>query len=119
MKLKINRKIGLTIFIVLTMFFVIQNPMFVPLNIYVQSSQLTVNNPNINNGLSIQGSFLVNYDVKNIQALNGNQTVDAFQVDTTIFNFMSLVFLLLPIVIYMYFEDIPISINVVKKERVK
>ena len=106
MRLKINRKIWLMVFIIITVFLVIENPMFQSLNLIIQSSQLTASNPNINSGLSLQGSFLVNTQIKEVQATNttSNQLVNAFQVNVTAFNFMSLMLLILPIVLYIYFE---------------
>ena len=104
MRLKINRKIWLMVFIVVTVFLTIENPMFQPLNLVIQSSQLTVSN--VNSGLSLQGSCLINVNVKNVQATNttSNELINAYQVNTTVFNFMSLMLLISPIVLYIYFE---------------
>ena len=106
MKLKINRKIWLMVFVIITVFLVIENPMFQSLNLIIQSSQLTASNPNINSGLSLQGSFLVNTQIKEVQATNttSNQLVNAFQVNITVFNFMSFILLISPIFLYLYFE---------------
>ena len=106
MRLKINRKIWLMVFIIITVFLVIENPMFQSLNLIIQSSQLTASNPNINSGLSLQGSFLVNTQIKEVQATNttSNQLVNAFQVNITVFNFMSFILLISPIFLYLYFE---------------
>jgi hypothetical protein len=83
---------------------VIQNPMFQPLNIVFSSTQLTATNPNIGSGLVFQGSCLVNTVINNVQASTSGQTVNAYQVTVTVFNFMSLMLLFLPIIIYMYYE---------------
>lgn len=101
-----NRKLILIIFIFITLFMIIENPMFQSLNLIIQSSQLVISNPNINNNLSFQGSYLVNTQIKEVQATNttSNQLVNAFQVNVTIFNFMSLLLLISPIVLYLYFE---------------
>lgn len=106
MKFKINRKFILMVFVWIILFTLIENPMFQPLNLVIQSSQLTASNPNINTGLSIQGSFLVNTQIKEVQATNttSNQLVNAFQVNNTIFNFMSFLLLISPIILYLYFE---------------
>jgi hypothetical protein len=108
MKFRVQRKLTLTVFIWITLLMIIENPMFQPLNLVVQSSQLTATNPNINSGLSFQGSCLVNTVIKNVQATNttDNQLVNAYQVSVTIFNFMSLMLLILPFVIFIYSERI-------------
>jgi hypothetical protein len=106
MKLKINRNLALTFFVFVLILMIIENPMFQPLNLVVSSTQLTVTNPNLSNGLSIQGSCLVNTIVNSVQATNStsNQLVNAYQVSVTVFNFMSLMLLISPIALYMYFE---------------
>jgi hypothetical protein len=119
MKFKLNRKLYLTIFVFITVLVIIENPMFQPLNLVVQSSQLTVSNPNINSGLSFQGSCLFNTQINNVQATNttSNQLVNAFQINITIFNFMSLILLISPIALYMYF--ISNNITIKSKKRIK
>ena len=116
MRLKINRKILLMVFIVVTVFLTVENPMFQSLNLVIQSSQLTVSN--VNSGLSLQGSCLINVNVKNVQATNttSNELINAYQFNTTVFNFMSLMLLISPIVLYIYFE---FNSNNVKKFTVK
>jgi hypothetical protein len=106
MKLKINRNLALTFFVFVLILMIIENPMFQPLNLVVSSTQLTVTNPNLSNGLSIQGSCLVNTIVNSVQATNStsNQLVNAYQVSVTVFNFMSLMLFISPIALYMYFE---------------
>jgi hypothetical protein len=127
MKLKINRKIILAIFGFILIVSIIVNPLIQPLNLVVQSSQIVASNPNIN-GLSFQGSCLVNYDVKEIQATNttSNLLVNAFQVNTTVFNFSTLILLFTPLVLYMFFEfnktksiNNTKSIKVTKKRSIK
>jgi len=105
-KIGISRKLALTVFIFILVIMVVENPFFTPLNLFTQSSQLTATNPNVSNGLSLQGSCLVNEDVKNVEATNSTsgQLVNAYQVNITIFNFMSLMLLFLPWVIYVYTE---------------
>ena len=99
---------------------IIENPMFQSLNLIIQSSQLVISNPNINNNLSFQGSYLVNTQIKEVQATNttSNQLVNAFQVNVTVFNFMSLMLLILPIVLYVYSEFNNIN-KITHKKRVK
>jgi len=105
-KFKINRKLVLTVFVWILTLMVIQNPMFQPLNIVFSSTQLTATNPNIGSGLVFQGSCLVNTVINNVQAVNSTSglPVNAYQVTVTVFNFMSLMLLFLPIIIYMYYE---------------
>jgi hypothetical protein len=119
LRFKISRKLVLTVFIWITLLMVVENPMFQPLNLVVNSTQLTATNPNINNGLSVQGSCLVNTVVNNVQATNSTsgELVNAFQVSVTAFNFMSLMLLFLPIVIYMYYEYNKASIKKLPKRK--
>jgi hypothetical protein len=120
MKNKINRKIWLTIFVFLTVLFILNNPMFQSLNLVVKTSQLTISNSNIS-GLSLQGSCLVYQTINSIQATNttSGKLVNAFQVNTTIFNFMSMLLMFTPITLYLYFEYDKDSKkeSVVKKKR--
>jgi hypothetical protein len=106
MKLKklLNRKLALTFFVWLLVLMVVENPMFTGLNLVISSSTLTTTQ--YNSGLAFQGSCLVNTVVNNVQAVNSTsgQTVNAYQVTVTVFNFMSLMLLFLPIIIYMYYE---------------
>jgi len=103
-KFKINRKLVLTVFIWILTLMVIQNPMFQPLNLVFSSNQITTTQ--YNSGLSFQGSCLVNTVMNNVQATNttSGELVNAYQVTVTVFNFMSLMLLFLPIIIYMYYE---------------
>lgn len=119
MKLKFNRKIALTCFIVLMVISIVQNPFFSQLNIYVKSSELAIN-PTVSDGLGFQGSCLIDISIKSIQATNtsDNTIVSAYQVNTSLLNFMSLFIVFLPIVIYLYFEYIPVTIQVIKKKKV-
>jgi hypothetical protein len=119
--IKFNRKFYLMIFIFILILVVVENPMFQPLNLVVQSSQLTASNPNINNGLSLQGSCLINENIKNVQAYNSTgNIVNAYQVNTTVFNFMSLMLIISPIALYIYFEYNKKSIEKpIIKKRVK
>jgi len=103
-KFKINRKLVLTVFVWIFLLMIIENPMFQPLNLVFSSSQITTTQ--YSNSLVFQGSCLVNTVVNNVQAVNSTsgQTVNAYQVTVTVFNFMSLMLLFLPIIIYMYYE---------------
>jgi hypothetical protein len=98
------------------MLMIIENPMFRPLNLIVSSSSLYVSNPNVNTGLGFQGSCLVNTVINNVQATNttSGELVNAFQVNITVFNFMSLMLLFLPFVIFIYSERNKIHITKTK-----
>jgi hypothetical protein len=100
----LNRKSALIVFVWILTLMVIQNPMFQPLNLVFSSSQITTTQ--YSNSLVFQGSCLVNTVVNNIQATNttSGELVNAYQVTITVFNFMSLMLLFLPIIIYMYYE---------------
>jgi hypothetical protein len=114
--IKLNRRFYLTIFIFILMLMIIENPMFRPLNLIVSSSSLYVSNPNVNTGLGFQGSCLVNTVINNVQATNttSGELVNAFQVNITVFNFMSLMLLFLPFVIFIYSERNKIHITKTK-----
>jgi hypothetical protein len=122
MKFKISRKLALTVFIWLLVLAVVENPMFQSLNLMFSSTQLTVSNPNINSGLAFQGSCLVSTVVRNVQATNSTsgQLVNAYQVTVIVFNFMSLMLLISPIALYLYFEfNKGIKKESVPKKRIK
>jgi len=116
-KFKINRKLVLTVFVWILTLMVIQNPMFQPLNIVFSSSQITTTQ--YNSGLVFQGSCLVNTVVNNVQATNttSGELVNAYQVTITVFNFMSLMLLFLPIIIYIYYEYNKVLTPINKRKR--
>jgi hypothetical protein len=116
-KFKINRKLVLTVFVWILTLMVIQNPMFQPLNIVFSSSQITTTQ--YNSGLVFQGSCLVNTVVNNVQATNttSGELVNAYQVTITVFNFMSLMLLFLPITIYIYYEYNKVLTPINKRKR--
>jgi len=103
LELKIDRKIGLVLFVFLTVFLVLQNPFLTQINIYGVTSQDTVSMPT-NNGLSIQNSVIV---LQNSNEFAYNSTLNAYHVTVSYFNFGSLFLLFSPIVVYLYFEFKP------------
>lgn len=110
----LNRKLALTVYVWFCVLMVVENPMFQSLNLMFSSSQLTTTQ--YNNGLTFQGSCLVNTVVQNVQATNSTsgELVNAYQVNITVFNFMSLMLLLLPFIIFIYSEILNNKISITK-----
>jgi hypothetical protein len=117
MKKILNRKSALMVFVWILTLMVIQNPMFQPLNIVFSSSQITTTQ--YSSGLVFQGSCLVNTVINNVQAVNSTSglPVNAYQVTVTVFNFMSLMLLFLPIIIYIYYEYNKVLTPINKRKR--
>lgn len=107
MKFIINRKILLTCFVTIMIFMIIQNPLLSQINIYNKSSELTVSDPNIKYGLTLQIPLIVDSSItSNLTLYNSTSVVtnQGFNIVIQIFNLGSLFVLLSPLIIYIYFE---------------
>ena len=94
---------------------ILENPLLQPLNLIVQSTSYAYN-PNVNTGLSLQGSFIVNINVKTFQDTNttSGELVNT-QINVGALNLMSITILILPFVIYLY-SEIGITKQTVKRK---
>jgi len=107
MKFIINRKFLLTCFVTIMIFMIIQNPLLSQINIYNKSSELTVSDPNIKYGLTLQIPLIVDSSItSNLTLYNSTSVVtnQGFNIVIQIFNLGSLFVLLSPLIIYIYFE---------------
>jgi hypothetical protein len=88
-------------------FMIIQNPLLSQINIYNKSSELTVSDPNIKYGLTLQIPLIVDSSItSNLTLYNSTSVVtnQGFNIVIQIFNLGSLFVLLSPLIIYIYFE---------------
>lgn len=111
MKLKLKKRIKkeflLALFSFVVIFTVLQNPMFTPLNLMLTSSQTTVTMPSTLGGLSLQGSWLVSQSTTVFQMINqtSGELVPVYQVTVTMFNIMSMLILVSPVLLYIYWAN--------------
>lgn len=104
---KPNKKILIAIFATISLFFVLSNPLLQPLNIYGSSESLSANKSTLSDGLSLQGSFIVQQNTDIVQATNSSngQTVNAYQISTAYLNMGSICLLFIPFIIYFYYSN--------------
>jgi hypothetical protein len=104
MRLKINKQFLLTAFCFFALLFVVSNPTLVPLNLTISTTQLSATSATSPDGISIQGSMVVNQWTEQVTATNttSGEQVQAYQISAFAFNGMTVFLLLLPWVVYAY-----------------
>jgi hypothetical protein len=118
-KEKINKKFIFVVFIFITLTLILSNPLIQPLNIYVSSTSLSITPSNLQNGLSLQGSFIVNQQTQQVQATNqtDNKVITAYQISTNYVNLGSIFILLLPFLGFFYFQKS--TDTLIKKQNIR
>jgi hypothetical protein len=97
----------------------VSNPLLSALNLTISSSQVVATAPTSANGLTVQGSMIVNQNSKQVQATNSTsgQQVTAYQVDVYAFNFTGLLLLIVPWAVYAYSVSTEKSAKTLKKKK--
>ena len=114
----INKKVLMLLFSTITLLLILENPSISQINIYYSYTSISQTQPQLNDGVFIQGSSIISQNT----IIYVNQTTNQpvwYKSILIIFNFGSFLVLFLPIVIYMYYEYIPVTIKITKQEKVK
>jgi type IV secretory pathway VirB3-like protein len=103
-KKKLNKRNLLCLFVLITMFLILENPTISQINIYYSYVTLNQNQPQTQDGLFYQGSSIINQNTLTYVNQTTYQPI-AYKSTISILNFGSLMLLFTPIIINIYLND--------------